>query len=104
MVNDLTNEYKSDKYPELNRAERKARELERLAKIHPEAKLIKACDRFDNLQDLRNHPDDKFARMYIRESIKLSEALAKGCDNRVWHQLADYLDGLVKEYFADCPA
>lgn len=87
FVNQLTNQYTKELYPKLNRAERKKKELERIAYICPEAKLIKCCDRYDNLQDLINQPDKDYAKLYLHESKALLDTLRQGCDFNVWTML-----------------
>lgn len=76
-VGSLTNQFSKKQHPELNRQERKARELERLAAIPREAKLIKLCDRIDNLSDAPFSDDDglDFREVYVRESRALAKAL-----------------------------
>lgn len=50
MVEELTNKYTKDAYPNYSRKARKSYENRRLARISEEAKLIKIADRLDNVQ------------------------------------------------------
>jgi GTP pyrophosphokinase len=52
LVEELTNVYTKEAYPELNRAARKKLEDERIAGISDEAKLVKICDIAYNINDL----------------------------------------------------
>ncbi len=77
LVHELTDEFVKEKYPHLNRRKRKEREVERQAKISPEAKTIKLADVIDNTRDiLKNDPG--FSRRYIPEMAALTEALQGG--------------------------
>lgn len=73
IVLDLTNVSKNelDKYGNmLPRATRKQMDAERVAKISKEAKLIKLCDRYDNISDVARY-DTKFAIKYANETLLL---------------------------------
>ena len=69
---ELTNP--SKQHPELNRAARKRMDREHLATVSRAAKIIKLIDRIDNLNEMRDAPDD-FKRLYVDESRALAEAL-----------------------------
>lgn len=73
LVAHLTNPSKGSDAP---RAERKRMDRDHLLVIPREAKLIKLCDRIDNLGEMRNAPLD-FLDTYAGESeLLLTEALA----------------------------
>lgn len=77
LVHELTDEFIKENYQHLNRRKRKQKEVERQAKISPEAKTIKLADVIDNTRDiLENDPD--FSRKYIPEMEALTEALQGG--------------------------
>lgn len=77
LVVDLTDIYTKQNYPRLNRRKRKAREAERLGKVHPDAQLIKYADAIDNAEDIaRNDPE--FAPRFLRETKDLLQKLDKG--------------------------
>lgn len=65
---ELTNEFTKERYPDLHRAERKERELARLLKMSPEAKLIKVADIISNTGDLSAHKPS-FAKVYLFEKL-----------------------------------
>ena len=84
IVYELTNVYTKEDFPWLRRAERKRKEIERIADISYSAKLIKLSDRIDNLIDFKLH-DPEYKKLwlegrgnefyYIRESRELLEVL-----------------------------
>jgi (p)ppGpp synthase/HD superfamily hydrolase len=67
--------YTKEAYPDLVRADRKAREHMRLKGVSYRAKQIKLCDRLDNLRDMELHTkrDLSFADLYARETMDLLE-------------------------------
>lgn len=79
----LSNKYGSSDYPDMNRAERKRREFERLGQLPASLQIIKALDRIDNLSDKPEEMGvgyDKWLRFmptYLSESQQLLEALIK---------------------------
>ncbi len=92
LVGELTNTSKAA--PDLNRAQRKALDRERIKGISPGAKFIKLADRADNLRELEHGSD--FTRLYVAESRLLLEVLA-GTDGELE---ADFRDALT---FAEQP-
>jgi len=89
VVGHLTNVYVPSKYPKMNRAERKRREVERLAACTDPIKVIKMLDRIDNLEgylsDSHNYRNDfqgrytedptAFGLLYSFESVNLLNAI-----------------------------
>lgn len=65
-VDDLTDRYTHEKYPSLNRAQRKALEGSRIIESRPIAQTVKYADIIDNMLSLAEH-DPNFARVYARE-------------------------------------
>jgi len=74
IVYDLTDHFTSDNYPHLNRAERKALEIERMGTVDRDVKLIKLCDLADNTSTIVEH-DPGFAKVYMREKAALLEVM-----------------------------
>ncbi len=74
LVEALTNVYTKESYPRMNRAERTAAEIERLAKVSWPAQFIKLCDRIDNLQTIAAKGRG-FAMLYCDESEALVDVL-----------------------------
>lgn len=74
IVRELTNQFDKAAHPDKNRRVRKALEIERLAGVSREAKIIKLLDRRDNLED-RPGDDVGFLRLYASESRSLLEAV-----------------------------
>lgn len=65
-VDDLTDKYTTEKYPSLNRAQRKELESVRIIASRPIAQTVKYADIIDNMLSLAEH-DPGFARIYARE-------------------------------------
>lgn len=70
LVEELTDVYTHEAHPDKNRAMRKSLEADRLAKVSPEAKLIKLCDMIDNTSTIVEH-DPGFAKVYLKEKQEL---------------------------------
>lgn len=77
LVHELTDEYIKERFPHLNRKNRKQKETARQAKISKEAKTIKLADVIDNTRDILMN-DPNFAKRYIPEMEALTEALQGG--------------------------
>jgi (p)ppGpp synthase/HD superfamily hydrolase len=77
MVLDLTDSYTKEACPNLNRAARKAKELERISKISVEAKTIKLADLLDNTVSIVSYDKD-FAKVYLREKLAMLPYLSDG--------------------------
>lgn len=98
IVVDLTNVFTSTLYPELNRAQRHAKENERLALISNDAKTIKLADIIDNTYGLMKY-DNAFGKMYIQEKIIVLRQCLKGgnpslysrCENQLLDYYAEYI-------------
>lgn len=65
-VDDLTDKYTHDRYPDLNRAQRKRLESVRIIASRPIAQTVKYADIIDNITSVIEH-DPGFARVYARE-------------------------------------
>jgi (p)ppGpp synthase/HD superfamily hydrolase len=59
-----------------NRAERKKKEAERLAKISPEAQTIKVADLIDNTKSIVER-DPGFAKVYLKEKAAVLAVMTK---------------------------
>lgn len=91
IVVELTNVYTKKNYPRMKRAERKLRECERIANISWSAKLLKLCDRYDNVLDFeRNDPSWDQDHFYIKETLQLLEAL-NGVEDRIVTEIKQVL-------------
>lgn len=66
IVLELTDYYTTEKFPYLNRKQRKELECERRYLYSNKSKLIKAADHINNIQSIAQH-DRQFARVYIPE-------------------------------------
>lgn len=70
LVVGLTDVYTKAKFPSLNRAARKALEVQRYAGESSSVQLIKVCDMIDNTKSIIEH-DPAFAILYLREKADL---------------------------------
>lgn len=77
MVIELTHLFTTEAFPELNRSERKTREIARLAKASDNSKTIKIADLIDNTKSIVEH-DAGFAKTYLKEKAELLKVLAVG--------------------------
>ena len=77
LVIELTDVYVKSKYPRLNRRERKAKEIQRMKNISPEAQTVKYADIIDNCLEIVTH-DDSFAPVFLKECRQILLALEKG--------------------------
>lgn len=77
-VESLTDKYTSKNYPNLNRAERKVLEANRLSNTHPWVQTIKVADLINNTESIIEH-DPNFAKTYLKEKEYLLSML-KGAD------------------------
>ena len=64
-------------YPNFNRKQRKAMEVERLSKINRNSQSVKYCDLIDNTKSIVQH-DKGFARVYLAEKANLLSVMNKG--------------------------
>jgi guanosine-3',5'-bis(diphosphate) 3'-pyrophosphohydrolase len=84
-VDDLTDKYTHDRFPSLNRAQRKELESVRIVSSRPVAQTVKYADIMDNISSVAEH-DPGFARVYARE-----------IDSYLWQ-----IDKGNRELYAEC--
>lgn len=77
LVVELTDVYVKKDYPKLNRRTRKAKEIERLIEISPEAQTVKYADILDNTSEISDN-DPSFALVYLSESLAILKKLDRG--------------------------
>ena len=77
LVTELTDVYTKDKYPRLNRQQRKAKEADRLEKVSADAQTIKYGDIIDNARGIVEHGAD-FAPVFLKEGAGLLKKMKKG--------------------------
>jgi (p)ppGpp synthase/HD superfamily hydrolase len=70
LVDDLTDKFTKEKFPNLNRKERKLREAVRLGGVRFESQNIKLCDLIDNTSSITIH-DPNFSVVYMGEKKAL---------------------------------
>ena len=77
LVQELTDVFIKDDYPNINRKGRKEMEAMRLGAISPKAQTIKYADLLDNGQDIMKN-DPKFRRVYLKEKEQILKHMNKG--------------------------
>lgn len=82
---ELVQEITDQSDPTQSRAQRKASECKRLAKVSKRAKTLKLADILDNLPSIRAN-DPKFAAVYEAESMALLAVLVGG-NAELWDEL-----------------
>ncbi len=87
-VNDLTDVYTKEKFPTLNRKERKKHEAIRLSGIHPYSQTVKYADFIDNTKSIIEH-DKGFAKVYLREKEAILVGMNLG--NQILYEQAKEL-------------
>lgn len=90
LVEELTDVYVKEAYPQWNRNQRKAKELERFSKTSGKAQTIKYADIIDNSNEITRH-DPAFAPRYLKECLKIVESADKGN-----HKLRKIAEGTIK--------
>ncbi len=76
-VNELTDIYTPEAFPQLNRAKRKALEAQRLSTISYEAQTVKYCDLINNTESIVKY-DEGFAVKYLAEKATILKEMNKG--------------------------
>lgn len=77
IVDDLTDVFTSEAYPDKNRKTRKVLEAQRLGTIRPESMTVKLADLITNTASIvANDPD--FARIYLAEKLTILPYLSDG--------------------------
>ncbi|HEY8401332.1 MAG TPA: HD domain-containing protein [Cytophagaceae bacterium] len=77
LVVELTDIYVKEKFPKLNRKQRKTKEAERLGKTSAEAQTIKYADLIDNALDISQNDKD-FAPGFLKECQMMLVKMDKG--------------------------
>ena len=92
LVEELTNPSKLPEHKNKLRAERKRIDREHLKHVSHYAKIIKLCDRIDNLYDVVGAPSD-FQLLYAQESRLLLESL-RGTHEALEGELLNAIGGI----------
>lgn len=77
LVLELTNEYEKEKYPNLNRKDRKFLECSRIGRISENAKIIKRADLHHNSQEL---PNSSLAEIWLEEKREIEKLIGSWSD------------------------
>jgi guanosine-3',5'-bis(diphosphate) 3'-pyrophosphohydrolase len=97
LVEELTDVYIKNDYPQLNRRSRRAREAERLSSVSMEAQTVKYADIIDNVLDIVHHETD-FALVYLREAKQILDKMTLG-DAQLYARALKTLDNCLLEYW-----
>ncbi len=76
-VQELTDEFVKENYPDKNRKDRKKLEAERLGKVSPLAQSVKYADLIHNMQSIVEEDKD-FARIFSKEKRNLLDQMRRG--------------------------
>lgn len=94
-VTDLTDVYTKEAWPDLNRAKRKALEIERVGNTCAASQTIKVADLIHNTESICSHDPD-FALVYLKEKVTLLQKLTRA-DFRLFNVACKQtLDNLTK--------
>src|SRR5690606_31052242 len=77
VVEELTDVYVKEGYPQWNRKVRKGKEAERLSRISTLGQSIKYADMIDNTISIVEN-DRQFAKVYLREAVDIMDGMRKG--------------------------
>lgn len=76
-VFELTDQFTSEDYPDMNRTFRKQLEVKKLSKISELSQTVKYADLIDNTSSIVDH-DHEFAKVYLMEKDMYLKAMNKG--------------------------
>lgn len=94
LVIELTDVYVKDKYPRMNRRERKAKEQDRMSATSADAQTIKYADIMDNCAEIVDHDAD-FAPLFLLECRQLLNRMNRGNQELFHRALAVVEKGLA---------
>tara|TARA_B110000503_G_C7044279_1_gene369564 strand:+ start:52 stop:609 length:558 start_codon:yes stop_codon:yes gene_type:complete len=89
LVNELTDIFTHESYPDMNRAGRKEMEAIRMGRISPRAQTIKYADLLDNGKDILLN-DPKFAKVYIKEKEVILRYMNRG-NKTLYQRCLDFI-------------
>lgn len=95
LVEELTDIYTKNQYPEWNRRKRKSKEAERLSKTGSEAQTVKYADIIDNSLHIKDAETD-FARVFLSECRALLKAMTRG-DSRLHEKAVETVEHCIEE-------
>jgi guanosine-3',5'-bis(diphosphate) 3'-pyrophosphohydrolase len=95
LVEDLTDIYTAEKYPNFNRNKRKELEAKRLEKSHPLSQTVKYADMIDNAVDITKN-DVNFAKLFVKECKNLLEHIKDG-DKRLYDEALATVEKCLNE-------
>lgn len=91
LVEELTDVFTTEAFPQVNRQERKKREAYRLAGISPEAQLVKLADLIDNGGTIVTEAAPGFARTYLAEKEVILNLMPQYPQNQTLRTRAEAL-------------
>ena len=94
-VDQLSDKYTKENYPEFNRSKRKSLESKRLGTIGYLAQSIKYCDLIDNTKSIVKY-DKGFAKVYLEEKAEILKVMREGNANLFKRCELVLIDGFLK--------
>jgi len=97
LVEEMTDVYVKEDFPQWNRKKRKTKEAERIQKTSADAQTIKYADMIDNCIEIVQYDRD-FAKVFLNECRNILKKISKG-DQELYKQAVETVDeGLLKLY------
>jgi guanosine-3',5'-bis(diphosphate) 3'-pyrophosphohydrolase len=95
LVQDLTDVYTKQNYPQWNRRKRKQKEVDRLSGVHPDAQTVKYADLIDNSVEIVHHDID-FAGVFLHEGRAVLKKMNKG-DQRLYQRAVETIENALRQ-------
>jgi (p)ppGpp synthase/HD superfamily hydrolase len=95
LVEELTDEFIKENYPQWNRRRRKQKEAERLSRVSAQAQTIKYADIIDNSVEIV-YQDTDFAQVYLFEVRAILKTMSKG-DKHLYQRAIETIDRCIEE-------
>jgi (p)ppGpp synthase/HD superfamily hydrolase len=93
LVEELTDVYVKDRYPDWNRRKRKRRESDRIEKTSSGSQTVKYADIIDNTVEIADKETD-FARVFLFECKDLLKRMTKGSP-QLYHRATKTVDDCI---------
>ena len=95
LVEELTDVYVKDKYPQWNRKKRKSQEADRIQKTNADSQTVKYADIIDNCIEIIHYETD-FADLFLRECKNVLKRIPKG-NQQLYHRAVKTVDNCIQE-------
>lgn len=97
LVDELTDVFVKEDYPQMNRRKRRSKEADRLADASVDAQTIKYADIIDNTADIAKETSD-FALVYLRECQQLLQRMSDG-NHDLYERAVNTVNESLREYW-----